>query len=64
MQEFPAEAAFGEEQYGQPALDFAAAPAVMDAEYALPTEGAGFDAVAEPQGNIEYAAPTDFAAGY
>jgi hypothetical protein len=67
VQELPAAvAAYGEEGYGAAALDYSTAPAVMDADYSMPTEGvAGFEAVTGPQAAIEYAAPaTDFAAGY
>ena len=65
MQEYAGEA-YGEDAgYGQPAIDYGATPAVMDADYSMPAEGAtGFEPVAGP-GGMEYAVPaTDFAAGY
>ena len=67
MQEYAGAEEGGEEGYGQQALEYGApAPAVMDAEYSVPTEGAaGFEAVPDPQ--ADYSAPAagaDFAAGY
>jgi Ribosomal protein S2 len=60
-----AEAGYGEETY-QPAADYGATPAIMDADYSMPAEpAAGFEPVAGP-GGMEYAGvpSTDFAAGY